>query len=68
MRINCDIQSAILLAKNPYYHSRTKYIDVQLPCFVKDMVENKKVLLEKGDTLKNIADSLTNFLSVEKLS
>jgi hypothetical protein len=36
--------------------------------FMRDMVENKKVLLEKVDTLKNIADSLTKSLSVEKLS
>jgi hypothetical protein len=31
--------------------------------FVRDMVEDKKV-----DTLKNIADSLINFVSTEKFS
>ena len=30
------------------------------------MIENQKVLLEKVDTLKNVADSLTKFLSIEK--
>ena len=29
IRIDCDSQSAIFLAKNPAYHSKTKHIDVQ---------------------------------------
>jgi hypothetical protein len=45
MRLDCDSQSAIFLAKNPTYHSNTKHIDVQYH-FVRDMVEEKKVLLE----------------------
>jgi hypothetical protein len=32
------------------------------------MVEDKKVLLMKVDTLKNVADSLTKFVSTEKFS
>jgi hypothetical protein len=36
MKISCDSQSAIFLAMNPAYHSKTKYIDVQYH-FVKDM-------------------------------
>ena len=32
------------------------------------MVEEKKVLLEKVDTLKNVADSLTKSVSIEKFS
>jgi hypothetical protein len=31
-------------------------------------VENNKVLLEKVDTLENITDSLTKFVSVVKFS
>ena len=50
MRIDCDSQSAIFLAKNLAYHSKTKHIDVQYH-FIRDMVESKKVLLEKVDTL-----------------
>ena len=67
MRIDCDSQSAIFLAKNPAYHSRTKHIDVQYH-FVRDMVESMKVLLEKVDTLENVADSLTTSVSTEKFS
>jgi hypothetical protein len=29
MKINCESQSAIFLANNPAYHSKTKHIDVQ---------------------------------------
>jgi hypothetical protein len=67
VRIDCDSQSAIFLAKNPTYHSKTKHIDVQYH-FVRDMVEEKKVLLMKVDTLKNVADSLTKSVSTEKFS
>ena len=42
VRIECDSQSAIFLAKNPAYHSKTKHIDVQYH-FVRDMIEEKKV-------------------------
>ena len=49
-RIDCDYQSEIFLANNPSYHSKMKHIDVHYQ-FVRDMVERKKVLLEKVDTL-----------------
>ena len=67
VRLDCDSQSEILLAKNPAYHAKTKHIDVQYH-FVRDMVEDKKVLLEKLDTLKKVADSLTKFVSTKKFS
>jgi hypothetical protein len=67
VRLDCDSQSAIFLAKNPTYHLKTNHIDVQYH-FVRDKVEEKKVLLEKVNTLKNVADSLTKFMSTEKFS
>eukprot|EP00253_Pinus_taeda_P027130 PITA_27130 len=67
IRIDCDSQSAIFLAKNPAYHSKTKHIDVQYH-FVRDMIEDKKVLLVKVDTLKNTADALTKSVNSEKFS
>jgi hypothetical protein len=36
--------------------------------FVRDMVEENKVLLMKVDTLKNVANSLTKSVSIEKFS
>ena len=65
--LSCDSQSAIFLEKNPSYHSKTKHIDVQSH-FVKEMLENKKVLLEKVDTIKNIVDFLTKLVSIEKFT
>jgi hypothetical protein len=47
--------------------SLCKHIDVQYHS-VKDMVEINKVLLEKLDTLENIFESLTKFVSVVKFS
>ena len=67
IRINYDNQNAIFLAKNPAYHSKTKHIDVQYH-FVRDMIEDKKVLLVKVDTLKNTADALTKSVSSKKFS
>jgi len=67
IRIGCDSQSEILLATNPAYHSKTKHIDVQYH-FVRDMVEVKKVLLVKVDTLKNAADELAKSVSTKKFS
>jgi hypothetical protein len=67
VRIECDSQSAIFLAKNHVYHSNTKHIDVQYH-FVRDMIEKKKVSLIKVDTLKNVAESLTKSVSIEKFS
>eukprot|EP00253_Pinus_taeda_P026115 PITA_26115 len=65
IRIDCDSQSAIFLAKNPAYHSKTKHIDVQYH-FMRDMIEDKKVWLVKVENLKNTADALTKFVSFEK--
>jgi phosphoribosyl-AMP cyclohydrolase len=67
VRINCDSQSAIFMVKNPTYHSKTKHIDIQYH-FVRDIVEENKVLLMKVDTLKNVADSFTKSVSIEKFS
>jgi hypothetical protein len=67
VRIDCDSQSVIFLENNLTYHSKTKHIDVQYH-FVRDMVEEKKVLLMKVDTLKNVAYLLTNSVSTKKFS
>ena len=67
IRIDYEIQSSIFLAKNPTYHSNTKHIDVQYH-FVRDMVEDKRVLLVKVDTLKNVANALMKSVSTENFS
>ena len=67
VRLYCGSQSAIFLEKNPPYHAKTNHIDVQYH-FVRDMVEDKKVLLEMFDTLKNAADSLTKSIGIDMFS
>jgi len=67
IRIYYDNQTEILLAKNPAYHSKTKHIDVQYH-FVRDMVEDKKVLLVKVGTLKNTSYALIKSMSTKKFS
>jgi hypothetical protein len=67
VRIYCDSESAFFMAKNSAYHSKTKHIDIQYH-FVRDMIEENKVLLMKVDTLKNVVDSLTKSVSTEKFS
>ena len=67
IRIDYDSQSAIFLAKNPAYHSKIKHIDIQYR-FVRDMFEDKNVLLVKVDTLNNDVDALKTFVSTKNFS
>ena len=67
MRIDYESHTAIFLVKNLAYNYKTKYIDVQYN-FVRDMVEIKKVLIEKVDTMDSVAYSLTKSMSTEKFS
>ena len=51
--------------KIPTFHARTKHIDVQYH-FVRDMVEDGNVKLEKVETLLNVVDALTKPVSTKK--
>ena len=62
----CDSQSAIHLDKNPAYHSKTKHIPVKYH-FVKHIVDEGRVVLEKVHTQKNRADMFKKPVTLEKL-
>ena len=67
VRLECDSDNEIFLAKNTTYHSNTKQIDVQYH-FMREMVESQNVLLEKVNMMKNVADSLMKSISVKEFS
>ncbi len=54
----CDSQSALDFSKNSMYHARTKHIDVRYH-WLRDVVEDDQLKLEKIHTNKNGADMLT---------
>ena len=53
-----DIQSAIHLAKNSSFHSRTKQIHLKYH-FIQSVLEDGELKLEKIHTSQNPADMLT---------
>ncbi|MCO5602705.1 hypothetical protein L7F22_056841 [Adiantum nelumboides] len=65
--LHCDSQSAIQLARNPVYHSKTKHVDVKYH-FIREMVEDKQLQLIKVHTTDNPADLLTKRLLGESFA
>ncbi|KAL6323541.1 hypothetical protein AAG906_039119 [Vitis piasezkii] len=59
-------QSAIFLAKNSVFHSKSKHIQTKYH-FIHYLVEDKLVILEKICGSKNPADMLTKGVTIEKL-
>ncbi|GKV08223.1 hypothetical protein SLEP1_g19888 [Rubroshorea leprosula] len=62
MMVFCDNQSAIHLTKNTMYHERTKHIQVRYH-FVREVISNGDVLVEKISTDENPADMMTKPVS-----
>ncbi|KAH9771353.1 Integrase catalytic domain-containing protein [Citrus sinensis] len=65
INVYCDSQSAIHLTKNQVYHARTKHIDVRFH-FVREIVDDGKILLQKIKTAENPADMLTKVVTTIK--
>ncbi|MCI68219.1 peroxidase 4-like, partial [Trifolium medium] len=61
MTLYCDNLSAINISKNPIQHSRTKHIDIRHH-FIRELVEEKIVMLEHVATEEQLADIFTKAL------
>ena len=64
--LHSDSQSAIFLTKNSVFHSKSKHIQTKYH-FIRYLVKNKLVILEKICISKNLADMLTKGVTTEKL-
>ena len=64
--LHSDSQSAIFLAKNSSFHSKSKHIQTKYH-FIRYLVEDKLVILEKICGFKNPANVLTKGVTIEKL-
>ena len=63
--LHCDSQSAIHLAKNPAFHSKTKHIDLRYH-WIRQVLEEGQLQLEKIHTDENPADMFTKILPKTK--
>ena len=59
--VYCDNTSAINISKNPVQHSRTKHIDI-LHHFIRELVENKIIVIEHVAIENQVADIFTKAL------
>ena len=66
MILHSDNQSAIFLAKNLAFHLKSKHIQTKYH-FIRYLVEDNLVTLEKICRSKNPADMLTKGITIEKL-
>jgi hypothetical protein len=64
--LHSDSQSAIHLAKNSAFHSRTKHIDLRYH-FIQSLIEGKVLKLVKIARSNNPVDMLTKPVTTEKL-
>eukprot|EP00253_Pinus_taeda_P033813 PITA_33813 len=66
IRLLCDSQSAIHLATNLAYHSKSKHIPIKYH-FVRQVITERGVSLEKVHTKENCADMFTKPVLLEKI-
>ena len=63
--LHCDNQGAIALSKDNKFHSRTKHIDIRYH-FIREAVEDNKILMSYIPTDENVADIFTKPLARPK--
>lgn len=61
MILSCDNTSTINILNNPVQYFRTKHIDI-FHHFIRELVENKTIILEDVATEKQLPDMFTKVL------
>ncbi|MCO5601200.1 hypothetical protein L7F22_055319 [Adiantum nelumboides] len=64
---NCDSQSAITLAKNPMFHSKSKHIEVRYH-LIQDIMADKRLQIVMVHTNDNPAHALTKSLATKRFA
>jgi hypothetical protein len=62
LTLYADNQGAIALARDDRFHARTKHIDIRYH-FIRELVEQKKIMLTYTPSASNVADVLTKALA-----
>jgi hypothetical protein len=65
VKMHCDSQSVIYLAKNQVYHARTKHINVRFHK-IRELIVTGDIVLEKVHTSENAVDMLTKPVTTAK--
>ena len=65
--LHSDSQSAIMFAKNPVFHAKTKHIEMKYH-FLRQVLEDKRLELVKVHTDHNLVDFLTKSLPSDKFA
>jgi hypothetical protein len=63
-QLNCDNQSAILLARNPESHKGSKHIEVRFH-YIREQISKNHISIKYVDTQSQLADVLTKALDIE---
>nr|GEX61953.1 copia protein [Tanacetum cinerariifolium] len=64
-KIHVDNESAIYVVKNPFYHSKTKHIEIR-HYFIRDSYEKRLIEMVKIHIDSNVADLLTKAFDVTR--
>ena len=63
--LKIDSESAIQLSKNPFFHDRSKHIDVRYH-YIRECIEEDRVKLQSVRTAKELADMLMKALGPQQ--